>query len=96
MQVEIKAVFYKNERPAFENDEYSLLTHDQEYDDLNDPIIITFAADMSYIDVSATWNENITNEQSLYNGHYELEGTYSVREYADKFYLEGSFVVPAE
>lgn len=82
-------------KPSFDNDEYSLLIHDWEYDNLNEPIIITFASDMSYIDVSATWNEKITNEQSLYNGHYELEGIYNTDEYVSKFYTEDGFSVPS-
>ena len=83
-------------RPEFGDDEYSLWTHDWDYKDLNEPIIIDFASDMSYIDVSATWNENVTNEQSLYNGHYELEGIYTVEEYARKFYSGEDFVFPNE
>ena len=81
-------------KPSFDNDDYSLSIHDWEYDNLNEPIIITFATDMSYIDVSATWNKKITNEQSLYNGHYDLEGIYNTDEYVRKFYTEDGFVVP--
>lgn len=73
-------------RPSFGEDEYSLTFHDYQYDNLNEPIVIEFAEDMSYIDVTATWQENVTNEQSLYNGHYELEGIYTFEEYAELYY----------
>lgn len=75
-------------RPSFEEDEYSLTFCDWEYDNLHDPIVIEFAGDMSYIDVTANWNASVTDEQSFYAGRYELENIYSEEEYVNLYLLD--------
>lgn len=75
-------------RSGFNEDSCSVSVSDEEYDNLNEPIIVTFSNDMSSIDVTATWKAGVLNQQAIFNGHYELQGTYTVDEMSG-FWIDG-------
>lgn len=76
-------------RSGFNDDSCSVTVYDEEYSNLDEPIIVTFSDDMSSIDVTATWKAGVLNEQAIFDGHYELYGTYTTDELVDCFYEDG-------
>lgn len=76
-------------RSSFNEDSCTVTIHDWDYNNSDEPITVSFSDDMSQIDVTATWKADVTNEQAIFNGHYELQGTYTVDEMSEYFWVDG-------